>query len=95
MKEPAHGSLSDPATGALLTNGSLLATPSAWPYAQALAVDYTGAAHYFNAPNVRFNGSFLAFDGGAGDAPHDDDVKASPHARTNARLRPLGRARLI
>jgi hypothetical protein len=81
VKQPAHGTLTDPATGASLVNGSLLATASTWPYTAALAVNYLGAAHYFNAPSVRFNGSDLGFDDGAGYVPNGDDVFPPPKTR--------------
>jgi hypothetical protein len=92
VKQPAHGTLTDPATGASLVNGSLLATASTWPYTAALAVNYLGAAHYFNAPSVRFNGSDLGFDDGAGYVPNGDDVIPPP--KTRLRLIDWGSARL-
>jgi len=75
VKTPAHGTLTDLATGKPLVNGSLLSTPSISPYTAGLLVGYTGAPHYFNTPTVRFNGSSLSFDDGAGYSPNaDDDV---------------------
>jgi len=70
IKVPAHGTLTDLATGKQLVNGSLLSTPSSPPYTTGLVVGYTGAPHYFNTPIVRFNGSALSFDDGAGYAPN-------------------------
>jgi hypothetical protein len=71
VRAPSHGLLSDPHTGTVLGNGSLLTTQvSTWPYFNApLVLTYTGFKHYFNYPAVRYNGSALSFDkrgGGAG-----------------------------
>ena len=57
---PAHGTLTDAATGAVLAAGDTLDTSSSPPNYPDVAVDYEGFEDYFNYPSVKFNGTSLS-----------------------------------